>query len=282
MRSTLLAGVLVSGVLLAQAPQGPPPVITIVREVVKEGKGAAHIRAEQAYANVFRKNNYPTHYIGLTTSSGPNEAWFVNSYPSFAAIEEGDKLSGKAPLKQELEAVESRDGDLRVSSRTMTAVFRPDLSYISPNPPSLGKTRYVMIATYRVRLGKDDGFMAGSKMILDAYKKAKIDETVFCYEGIAGTPVGTYMFIIPMKSLKALDEQPAREKAMVQAMGESNFQNLMKGAGDVFQSMESLLFAVSPEMSYVAKETENEDPEFWRPKVTATKAAPKEKETANK
>ena len=85
-----------------------------------------------------------------------------------------------------------------------------------------------------------------------------------------------------MTSLKAMDEQPAREKAMVEAMGESNFQTLMKGAGEVFLSMESALFAVSPEMSYVSKETENEDPEFWRPKVTVTKAAGKEKETARK
>jgi hypothetical protein len=72
-------------------------------------------------------------------------------------------------------------------------------------------------------------------------------------------------------ALKSLDEMPMREHALQQAMGEDNFRRLMKGAGDVFQSIETTFFSVNPRMSYVSKETEEADPTFWRSKTTAPK-----------
>jgi len=280
MKTTVLAFVFAGCVVpaFAQPAAAPPPVLQVIRETIKEGKGAAHRRAEQAYAAAFRKNKYPYHYIGLTTEAGTNEAWFLSAYPSFAAMEDNDKLSSKDPLKTDLEVVEARDGEFRVSSRTMTAVFRPDMSYQPANGVALAKTRYLMIGTYRVRLGHEEDFMAGGKMILDANKKAGLDTPVLTYQVIAGVPEGLYLLMFPMASLKELDDQPAREKAMVSAMGEENFRRLMKGTGDVFQTMETTIFAVSPEMSYVSKETEDAAPGFWRPKSSA--AAPKAKEKA--
>ena len=53
-------------------------------------------------------------------------------------------------------------------------------------------------------------------------------------------------------------------KAVAAAMGE-DYQKMMKGAGDVFSSIEYNLYAVNPRMSYVSKETEDADPAFWRP-----------------
>jgi len=282
MRSTLLAVVFAGFAVPLFAQPQAPQVVTIVRETIKEGRGAAHLRSEQAYANVFRKHKYPVHYLGMSTTSGPNETWFVNMYPSFAAIEEADRLSGKSPLRQEVEAVETRDGELRVNSRTMTAVYRADLSYRPEDAVTLGHTHYVMVATYRVRLGHEEEFMAGSKMILDGLKKAKLNEPVLMYDVIAGAPTGTYLLVFPMASLTSMDEQPAREKAMVEAIGTENFQRLMKGSGDVFVSMETTIFAVSPEMSYVPKEIEDEDPGFWKPKATGSKSKEKAKENAAK
>src|SRR5262249_57825184 len=80
------------------AQPGPPPVVQITREAVKEGRGPAHRKVEQDYANTFRKAKYPFNYLALSSSSGPSEAWFVTALPSFAAIEQTDKESGKEPL----------------------------------------------------------------------------------------------------------------------------------------------------------------------------------------
>jgi hypothetical protein len=77
----------------------------------------------------------------------------------------------------------------------------------------------------------------------------------------------------------------ANDKALADAIGTDNLQKITKGEGEVFQTMESTLYSVSPEMSYLPKEEEDVDPSFWRPKVTAIHPAGKEtagKETAPK
>jgi hypothetical protein len=260
--------------LYAQAPE-PPAVLQISREIIKEGKSVAHTKTEQAEVSAFRKNKYPNHYLGLSTISGPNEVVFLEAFSSFAAMEQGFAETEKAPLKGEFEQAESRDGELRTSSRNQTGVYRKDLSYRPENGVSIGKTRFMMLLTYRVRIGHDEDFMTGSKMMQDAFQKAKLDESFLTYQLVAGSPEGVYLILIPMASLKSMDEEPARQKALMEAMGADTFRQFMKGAGDVFVSMDSALYSVSPEMSYLPKEIEDQDPAFWRPKPVA---APAEKE----
>jgi hypothetical protein len=289
MKITLIAAALAACAPLAfaqTAPSNDPPaVLQIGHEAIKEGKGAAHRKVEQEFANAFRKNKFPYHYLALSTESGPNEVLFLQAFPSFAAMEEGDKLAGKAPLKNELELVEPRDGELRSESRNVTAVFRKDLSYIPASPLPVGKFRYVMIDTYRVRLGQNDKFMDGAKVILGGYQKANFPQSILCYQVIAGAPNGVYLFLIPMDSLKSLDNDQANEKALADAVGADVLKQVTKAEGDVFQTMETTLYSVSPEMSYLPKEEEDADPAFWRPKVTSTSLTPKEtvaKKTADK
>jgi hypothetical protein len=242
----------------------PPAVLQITRESIKEGKGATHRKVEQEYVNAFRKNNFPYHYLALSSESGPNEVWLMDAFDSFAAMEEADRVGSQPPLKYDIEAVEVRDGELRTGSHSMSAVYRSDLSYLPANALTIAKTRYMMIATYRVRLGHEEDFTAGANAILGSYKKSMMETSVLAYEVIAGAPDGTYLFITPMATLKQLDNEPARQQAMINAMGTDSFRRLMKSTGDVFESMQSNLFSVSPEMSYMGKEIEAEDPGFWQ------------------
>jgi hypothetical protein len=267
--------------LLAQehGPAGPPPVIQIVREVIKEGKIAAHEKTEAEFVRAFRKAKFPGHYLAIQALSGPNEVLFLDPYPSFATSSEYQKEMGKEPLKSETDMADSRDGALRESSRSMWAVYRPDMSY-RPDKLNIGTTRYVTVGTYRVRLGHDEDMRAGAKAILEGYEKANIDATLLCYQVVEGAPSGMYLFFGTMNSLKYMDEYPARQKALTEAMGADNYRQIMKGAGDTFQLIESNLYAVSPGMSYVTKATEDADPGFWRPKAAAkpeAAAKPKEK-----
>jgi len=286
MKTTILfmAAASCAASLMAQAQQ-PPPVLQFIHETIKEGKLAAHVKSEQAWVSAFRKNKYSFHYVGLSSMSGPNEVIFVEAFPSFAALAQADVETDKQPLKGESEQADARDGEYRASSRRIITAFRKDLSYLPENSISVGKTRYIELLTYRLRIGRNEEFENGAKMLLDAYAKAKLDTPILTYQMAAGGQEGVYYFIVPMASLKALDEEPARMKALMDAMGPDNFRQFMKGAGEVFTSMESQLYAVSPEMSYVSKATEDEDPAFWRPKATAVpsekpkEAKPKEKTT---
>ncbi len=276
MKATILAMTL-AGCVATSWAQGLPPVMQIFREAIKEGRGAAHKKVEQDYVNTFRKAKYPFNYIALSSESGTSEVWFVTGLPSFAGIEQSDKENDKEPLKSALALLDARDGELRSSSRSMIAVLRPDLCYTPENGVSLGKVRYVMVETFRVRLGHDEDFANAGKMFTGAMKKAKLNTPGYIYQVVAGVPEGTYLLFAPMASLKEMDEAPAREKAMMDAMGADNFSRLMKGAGDVFLSIEASLFSVSPEMSYAPKAAEDEDPAFWRPKAAPAAAAkPKE------
>jgi hypothetical protein len=169
-----------------------------------------------------------------------------------------------------MDTLDTRDGELRASSRTMYAVFRKDMSY-KPELVNVGKTRYLGVTAFRLKLGHMDDFMAGSKKFLEADAKAGLTHPEVAYEVVAGAPADLFLFLEPMESLKTVDEMPAREKAVAEAMGREEFQQMMKGAGDVFNSIDYTLFAVNPRMSYVSKETEDADPAFWRTNMTASR-----------
>ena len=256
----------------------PPAVLEIVHESVKEGRGAAHEKTESDFAAAFRKHNYPYYDLALTSMVTPNDAWFLAGFPSFAAVEEGDQMLGKPGVKTEFDMLDARDGELRSGTRTMFAVYRKDMSY-RPDLVNVGKTRYVGITSFRVKLGHMHDFEEGSKKFLAADEKAGLKTPAVTYQVVAGAPADLVLIIEPMESLKSLDEYPAREKAVSEAMGE-DYERMMKGAGEVFNSIEFNLMAVNPRMSYVSKDVEDSDPAFWRPKVSPGKTAAKPAEKA--
>ncbi len=246
----------------------PAPVLEIIREGVKEGRAAAHEKVETEYAAAFRKANYPGHYVAMAATSGPSEAWFIVPMASFAASEEYDKAAEKEPLKSALAMMDSRDGELRSGSRTMWAVYRPDLSYGVErfNP---GKTRYVTVGSMRVRLGRDEDFAEGAKMYFAAWKKANLDETTLGYQVVAGAPAGTYLFFTMNQSMAALDKEPEHMQAVQEAMGKEEFAKFMKGSGEMFLSMEDTILQVKPAMSYPPQALIDADPAFWKPRPVA-------------
>ena len=243
----------------------PAPVIKIDIETVKEGRSAAHEKMEAEWSATLRKAGAPMHYYALDSLSGSSQVWFVQPMPSFAVNEEYGRFNANEPLKSSVNTLDSRDGELRTSSRRMWAVYRPDLSY-KPESLNLAKTRFVDVATYRIKLGKDEDLAGGAKAIFGAYAKSNVDMCILGYQVTAGAPSGTFLFVTFMDSMKFLDAEPDREKALKAGMAESTYQQLMKGTGDVFASMEDNLFAVSPAMSLPSQTVIDADPGFWKPK----------------
>ena len=250
----------------------PPAVLQIIREAVKEGRGAAHRKVETDWSRAFRRAKFPYHSLALETMTGTTEVWFLLGYPSFAAVEESDNLIEKGPLKNEVEVLEARDGELRSNSRSMIAVYRKDMSY-HPERANLGKTRYMAVTTLRVKLGHMGDFMAGSKIFMAAYEKMNFPRANLVYMVIGGAPEGMFLFFQPLETLKSMDSMAEVQRDLTKAMGSEDYGRLMKGSGDVFNSIEGSFFRINAPMSYVSKETEDEDPSFWRPKAPAKPAA---------
>ena len=59
----------------------------IEREELRPGKGAAHAVNEAAWAAAYAKAQSPVQWLGMTSVTGPSEAWFLTRLDSFAAFE---------------------------------------------------------------------------------------------------------------------------------------------------------------------------------------------------
>jgi hypothetical protein len=255
--------------LCAQQPSGPPPVLRIFREDIKEGKGAAHEKTEAAFMQAAAKVNYPCNVLGMTAMTGPSQAWFLEGHPTFASIAE----SQAALDKPEFGALDAADAELRSSSRSMIAVYRPDLSY-SVDKANLPKMRFFTIETIRIREGQGPEFTELAKMLIGAAEKSGDTQAVATYQVMSGAPNGTFLLLEPTESLKSMDEGQQRQQALLQALGESGLKRYGKAVSETIANEESLLFAVSPKMSYVPKEWATADPDFWGQKPAKTTKAP--------
>jgi len=266
-----LAGIaLLSAQMAAQIQEAEPPpvpkVLMVVREQIKEGREAAHAKAEEAWPRIFSKGNVTTHYIGMTAESGPSEAWFLQPYDSFGGMEKA-RAEIERSLAADLEVANVEDGELRTGSRTLLAVYRNDLSYhLAEALSSMPKCRHMGVTVLRIKYGHDADLVQAAKLLIDGYEKSNSGQPILTYQVTSGGPSGTYLFFSPMESLARLDEAPARTAAARQAMGERNQKLFDTLAPEVVQSSESLLFAFNPRMSYVSKEFAAGDPEFWNPR----------------
>jgi hypothetical protein len=256
-------------------PMSPPPVLQIYREEVKPGKTAAHEAVEAAIVRVFAREQYPTNWLGMTAISGPNEAWFTVPYDSFAALEKDrQSIIKKQAFLGQLAQLDARDGELRSGQRALLAVYRKDLSYRPEQLVSnLPQSRYFNILTLRVRPGRDADFVQAVKSYLEALEKAKASQGSAAYQVVSGAPGGTYLLFLAMKSLEELDEGPARERAIGQALGSDKAEKLFKTISEVVLTTESAIFAFSPSMSYMPKDFTEGDPAFWTPKPKAAARA---------
>ena len=273
---TVLAVVLMFSVAWpAMAQEGAPPkVIQIYREEVKPGKGAAHEKVEVGWPRAFAKANSPTHYLAMTSVSGPTEAWFISGFDSLAAWEKDTQNNDNNPaLSAELQRLSAQDGELLSNVRSVVATYHADMSYRA-NGINIGEMRYFYITTVRVRPGSD--YSEINKIALAAHEKANVPERWAVFEVTYGMPRGTFLIIQPLKSLAEVDAFPQTHgQAYRDAIGEDGSKKLSELAKAAVISTETNIYALNPKMSYPSKETVAVDPAFWapKPKAPAAKAA---------
>lgn len=257
-------------------PPDPPSLLVIYREEVKPGKAAAHTANEQAWSAAFTKGQAPIQWLAMTTVSGPNEAWFLSAYDSYAAFQKTeDAMEASAALTADQNKYSSQDGELLNRTSSIIARYRPNLSY-QPKV-SVPQMRYLQVDIVQVRPGHGAQFTESWRSIVAAHEKAKMNEHWAVYSVESGMAAGTFLFLYPHKSLEPLDGVQAMHTSNEyrDAVGEAGRarQNEITREGIVTQ--QSLLFAFRPAMSLLSKEFIAQDPAFWTPKPPA--AAPAKK-----
>ena len=293
MRKTFLflfaMGVILSSALQSAAqtaqPNSPPRVLSIFREDVKASRNGAHEQLEAGYVKALQKANWPTMSLAITCIAGPNDAWFITGYESFAAMEKDRMAMDKnAELMSEFERLDAADAEFRTGQRGIIASLREDLSF--NNPVNLPQMRYFQINTVRVRPGHNEEWMEARKILVEAVKKAKTGVPSAVFEVRAGMPSGTFLVITPRKSLAEMDPNPDAGRAISEAMGEENTKKRQKLLSESLMSSETSIYAFNPRMSYVTKEFAAAGGDFWNPKpMMAMKPAPRKsapKTTATK
>jgi hypothetical protein len=123
----VLASLILAGASHMMA-QEPSAYLRIVQEDIKEGKSAAHVKSEMAFARAFAKTAFPN-YVAWDAETGPSQVWFLERYDSYEAIERATSITAAEPLRTNLDQLEEVDGTLRTGSRTIIARYQKDLSY---------------------------------------------------------------------------------------------------------------------------------------------------------
>lgn len=275
------AGVLCAAAphLAAQTAANPPAVLRIIREDIKEGKDSAHRNSENAFMLEAAVSHYPAHVIGMTSLTGTGQAWFLEGHDSFDAVEKTLNAFGATDSK--FAQLDELDAEYRASSRSWLAVYRPDISYRPEDwVQDLPKARFISIDLIRSRHGHEADLEEVGRIIADAERKSMSDQPVAIYQIVSGPGTGTYLLFRPMSSLKPLDTDAERERAMIQAMGDTTAKRFNKDISEGVESSETLLFSLEPRMSYVSKDFAAGDPDFWNPKPEAPKTKPRAKAAA--
>ena len=182
------------------APMSPPKVLSIFREEIKAGRGAAHEKLETGYVRAFQKAKWPVYSLAMTAAYGGTEAWFVNIYDSFSSLQKDRENFEKNPqLTADFERLDALDAEFRSGQRTIVCVLNEEMTY--GGRFDVSQMRYFSVNTVRVRPGHDQEYQEARKLIVEAVKKANPNAHSVFYAVTAGMPNGTYLIFTPRKSL---------------------------------------------------------------------------------
>jgi hypothetical protein len=273
MTGSLLGVVLLLGVTGIAGAQGnsadmngPPKVLTTVREFTKPGRGGMmHDKSEGAFVQAMAKAKWPTHYLAMNSLSGKSRVLFLTGYSSFADWEKDAKATDmNAELTGALDRATVADGDL-LSDMDMAAwIYREDQSQ-HPNA-DIPHMRYFEITMYSVKPGHEQDWAEAVRIVKEAYAKGMPDVQWAMYQAAYGAPEGTYLVFTPRKSASEIDRDFANGPKFAEAMGKDGMKKLEELSAAAIESVESNLFQFNPRMSYVSDDYIKADPEFWKPK----------------
>jgi hypothetical protein len=250
-----------------------PKVLQITREYVKPGKaGQAHEKTEAAFVQAMAKAKWPVHYLALTSLSGKQRALFMTRYASFEAYEkDATAVEKNAALSAALERANVADGELLESEDQGVFVYEEEMS-LRPRP-DLSHMRFMEISVYHVRPGHDKDWEDAVKMVKAAYEKAVPDAHWGMFRQIYGGDGGTYLVLSAHETLAQIDRGLLEDdKKFTSAMGEDGMKKLEEQIAAGVESSQHQLFAFSPSMSYIYDDWIKSDPDYWKPKASASLA----------
>ena len=245
-------------------PKTQPKLLILTREEVKIGRNEEHSKHEAGFVAAYEKAKSNHYVIGMTSLTGPNEAWYVSVWESFAALGESIKRHDKDPvLSAELTRLDLADSQYINGARTIQAIANADLSV--GDFLDLSGARFFEVTLFRLHPGHETQFEEAAKAYAAARKRADPKAGYRVYRVIAGMPTPTYIVFGSVEDYGQFDQRLAAGMATFKE-ATTEEKGALKVGSEAIISEESNRFRVDPRQSYVPKETRETDPDFWMPK----------------
>lgn len=250
----------------APPPAGAPPkIINIVYQGLIPGRDGAYAALLEKIARVYYRANIPVYWIESSSATGDTRTMTLNFFDTFAEMDATvDSLNSAMAEHPDLAMMQE---DLLADTNTETnsfAVRRDDIGYRA-STIDFSKARILRVATVLVRQGDESEFADAMKSLAAAYEKVNADSPWVLYQVNAGAPSTTFVFFMPMRSMREMDNYIARAKALSAAEGPDVEARMQAAARDAYISWDSELYFVGPRQSHVPTAFAAGDPGFWIP-----------------
>ena len=251
--------------------QATPPVVnnvlSIYRESVKVGKGAAHEAHESAWARALAATKGADRFIALTSLTGPNEMWYVSAYPTWAAYEKATDNGNTDPALAAV-AKQYRPGEAEFLSDARGMILRPRADLSFGGPADLPQMRYLSVTRISVRPGHAPEFEEARKIQKAAHEKAGLTDQYTVYQVTAGAPAPTFYQFVARKTLAEIDSGgtvhgPAYTAALGGELGQAKLAALTASA---VISQQTDHFEFTPAQSVAPDAWVTANPAVWKPK----------------
>lgn len=242
----------------------PPKILNIVHQLLIPGRGSAYTQLLERIAQTYEQGRIPVYWIQSQSLTGPYGEMSLNFFDSFVEAETVSNnlmhaVAGRPSLAQMQEQLLGY-----VSSQTNAIAFRrDDISYRAASI-DFSKARILRVATILVRQGHEEEFAEAIKGLRNAYER--LDATAFwaTYQVNAGAPSTTFVILMPMRSLKEMDDYIARTGHLRDAEGPTVASRLQEIARNAYVSWDSELYVVDAAASHVSRDFAAGDPQFWQ------------------
>lgn len=242
----------------------PPKILNVVHQLLIPGKGSDYSQLLNHIAQSYEQAQIPVYWLQSQSLTGPYGQMSLNFFDSFAEAE--------AVSNNLMRAVASRPALTQmqeqllgyVSSQTNAIAFRrDDISYRATNI-DFSKARILRVATILVRQGHEEEFAEAIKGLRSAYERLNATAFWATYQVNAGAPSTTFVILMPMRSLKEMDDYIARSGQLREAEGPTVAARLQEIVRDAYVTWDSELFMVDPPASHVSPDFAAGDPQFWQ------------------
>ena len=242
----------------------PPRYINVVHERLKPGHGTAYDGMLSSITGSYKRFNIPAYWIELKSLTGPDEILALNLADSFGDFEKmGAGMAASIAAHPELASLQDRQLAENTSSVTNFIAERVDALGSRATTINFAKMRLLHLTVFDIRPGHEAEFAEAAKSIAAAYEKIEGSPAWVMYAVHSGAPVPSYLMLTGLSSLKDEDAAAARRAPAMEAAGAAVQQRLQEIALSAYDSIETNIYVVNPQLSHMPKDFTAEDPAYW-------------------